>query len=83
VPSEGTILWGLGWRFTTGLEFRFKYGLDYGVLMRHEHVNTAAEIEGVLRVFFMNVRRSVLGLSAGLSYYQFCECTESRAPITS
>src|SRR5262245_15904907 len=52
VPSEGTLLWRWGWKFTTGLEFRLRYNLDYGVLMRHEHVNTAAEIEGVLRIYF-------------------------------
>ena len=74
VPSEGTRLWTLGWKFTTGLEFRMKYGLDYGVLMKHEHVNTAAEIEGVLRIFFRIVHRSVLGISPSLSFYQFFEC---------
>src|SRR5262249_55975161 len=30
IPSEGTLLWTLGWKLTTGLEFRIKYGLDYG-----------------------------------------------------
>jgi predicted SAM-dependent methyltransferase len=74
VPSEGTLLWTLGWKLTTGLEFRLKYGLDYGVLMRHEHVNTAREIEGVLCAFFKSVKRSVFGISAGLSFYQFFEC---------
>lgn len=77
VPSEGTLLWTLGWRLTTGLEFRLKYGLDYGILMRHEHVNTAAEIEGVLRIFFKTVRRRVFGLTPGLSFYQFFECAEA------
>src|SRR5436309_612461 len=38
IPSEGTPLWTLGWKLTTGLEFRLKHGLDYGLLMRHEHV---------------------------------------------
>lgn len=76
VPSEGTFLWALGWKITTGLEFRWRYGLDYGVLMRHEHVNSAAEIEGVLRAFFKNVRRSVLGLAPSVSFYQFFECSE-------
>src|SRR5262249_26282796 len=75
VPSEGTLLWKLGWKLTTGLEFHWRYGLDYGVLMRHEHVNTAAEIEAVLRSFFKTVRRSVCGVSAGLSFYQFFECS--------
>ena len=74
VPSDGTLLWTLGWKVTTGLEFRLKYGLDYGVLMKHEHVNTAAEIGGVLRMFFKTVQRSVFGISPGLSFYQFFEC---------
>ena len=72
---DGTLLWTLGWRLTTGLEFRWKYGLDYGVLMRHEHVNTAAEIEAVLRAFFKSVRRSVFGIAPALSFYQCFECT--------
>jgi hypothetical protein len=76
IPSEGTLLWTLGWKLTTGLEFRMKYGLDYGVLMQHEHVNTAAEIEAVLRAFFGNVKRSVCGVGAAFSFYQFFECMQ-------
>jgi predicted SAM-dependent methyltransferase len=75
VPSEGTLLWTLGWKLTTGLEFRLKYGLDYAVLMNHEHVNSAAEIEMVLHEFFGNVKRSVCGISPALSFYQFFDCT--------
>ena len=41
IPSEGTPLWTLGWKLTTGLEFRLRHRLGYGQLMRHEHVNTA------------------------------------------
>lgn len=74
IPSEGTALWTLGWKLTTGLEFRWRYGLDYAVLMRHEHVNSANEIEMVLRHFFGNVSRSVCGITAGISFYQFFEC---------
>src|SRR5207248_2443774 len=74
IPSEGTVLWTLGWKLTTGLEFRLKYGLDYGALMKHEHVNTAAEIDAVLRSFFKTVNRSVFGISRALSFYQFFEC---------
>lgn len=75
IPSEGTPLWTLGWMATTGLEFRIRYGLDYGVLMRHEHVNTAREIEAVLRHFFRDVAVSVFGASRGLSLYQFHRCS--------
>jgi hypothetical protein len=74
VPSEGTILWRLGYTMTTGLEFKRKHGLDYEILMRHEHVNTAAEIEGVLRHFFKNVKCSVFGVARSASLYQFFLC---------
>jgi hypothetical protein len=79
IPSEGTFLWTLGWKLTTGLEFRLRYGLDYSILMRHEHVNTAKEVEAVLRHFFSRTRASVFGITKGLSLYQFYECSE---PLT-
>lgn len=75
IPSEGTPLWTLGWMLTTGLEFRLKHGLDYGVLMRNEHVNTAAEVEQLLGHFFRRVDRSVFGVSRALSLYQFYACS--------
>ena len=81
IPSEGTLLWTLGWRLTTGLEYRLKYGLDYGVLMEYEHVNTAAEIEEVLTHFYTSIRRKVLGFSRSLSLYQFFECSEARTNV--
>jgi hypothetical protein len=75
VPSEGTWLWTLGWKLTTGLEFRLRHGLDYGELMRHEHVNTADEIEAVLRHCFGALRCRVFGLSRAHSLYRYYECT--------
>jgi hypothetical protein len=71
IPSEGTLLWTLGWRLTTGIEYRLRYGLDYGVLMRHEHVNSAVEVREVLRFAFRRVEERVFGLSRALSFYQF------------
>jgi hypothetical protein len=76
IPSEGTILWKLGYTMTTGMEFRRKYGLDYSVLMRHEHVNSATEIEAVLRYFFSSVKRSLFGILPSISLYQFFECRD-------
>jgi hypothetical protein len=73
IPNEGTILWRLG-TAVTGAEFRLRYGLDYQVLMRHEHVNTADEIEAVLRCFFADVRVAVCGLHRRLAFYRFLEC---------
>jgi hypothetical protein len=78
IPSEGTAVWTLGWKLTTGLEFRWRHRLDYGLLMQHEHVNKAREIEDVLRFFFSRIRVRFLGLSRSVSLYQFFEC---RGPI--
>jgi hypothetical protein len=74
IPSEGTPLWTLGWKITTGLEFRLKHGLNYGLLMKHEHVNKANEIEAVIRYFFKQVECRVFGVSKYLSLYQFYAC---------
>ena len=76
VPSEGTLLWKLGWMLTTGLEFRLRHGLSYGRLMRHLHVNTAREIEQVLGHFFARVSVEVLGLSRSFSLYRFYACSD-------
>jgi hypothetical protein len=78
IPSEGTLLWYLGWKLTTGFEFKLKYNLDYKILMRHEHVNTASEIKSILRYFFRHVKGSVFGLSKSLSFYQFYKCSGPR-----
>ena len=78
IPSEGTILWQLGWRTTTALDFKARHHLDYEVLMRYEHVNTASEIEKILRYFFAAVRASVFGLIKSLSFYQFYACSAPR-----
>ncbi len=75
IPSEGSVLWKLGWRLTTGLEFWLRHRLDYGQLMRHEHVNNAREIEEVLEYCFEKVERRVFGVSASLSLYQFFACS--------
>jgi hypothetical protein len=78
IPSEGTILWRLGWQLTTALDFRARHNLDYKVLMRYEHVNTAAEIEEVLRYFFGMTQCSVFGLMRSLSFYQFFACAKPK-----
>ena len=55
IPSEGGLLWGLSWRVTTGLSYRLRTGFSYRNLMRHEHVNTAHEVQGIMRHFFSKV----------------------------
>ncbi len=59
IPSEGGLLWGLGWRLTTGVSYRLRTGQDYGRLMRHEHLSRAPEIIALVRHFFgeVSIRR--------------------------
>jgi len=76
VPSEGSLLWKLCWKLTTGLEFKLKYGIDYGILMRYEHVNTAKEIEQVLKYFFNEFKCKIFGLSKTISLYRYYECSK-------
>jgi hypothetical protein len=56
IPSEGGFLWWLGWRCTTGISYWVRNRLDYGVVMRHEHVNTASEILVLIHNLFENVK---------------------------
>jgi len=81
IPSEGGLLWTLGWSLTTGLEFRLRHGLDYGDLMRHEHVNTAAEIEALAGLLFEEVAVRAFGLGRQLSLYRFIEARKPRAEV--
>lgn len=71
IPSEGGLLWKLGWMCTTGLEFRLRHGLDYGLMMAHEHVNDAREIETLVRALFEEVEVRSFGLGRQLSLYRF------------
>lgn len=83
IPSEGGFLWRLGWTLTTGLEFRLRRRLDYGVLMQHEHVNTAREIEVLIREVFSEVKVRSLGMGHQLSFYRFIEARGPRADVAS
>jgi hypothetical protein len=74
IPNEGHMLWRLGQTVSTGLEFRIKYNLNYRILIQHEHVNVADEIEDVLKYFYRDVKCNVFGLSKRLSLYRFYEC---------
>lgn len=76
IPNEGTFLWKMGYRLTTGIEFKLKYGLDYSILMNYEHVNTAREIEQVLKYFYGKVKCSCFGINKRIAFYRFYECSE-------
>jgi SAM-dependent methyltransferase len=76
IPTEGGPLWSLGWKLTTGREFKRRYGLDYEVIMQAEHVNTWREVADVLNYFFQSVEFSLLGFSRALSVYQVYICRD-------
>jgi hypothetical protein len=82
IPAEGGLLWGLAWRCVTGPAYRRRTGLDYGTLMRHEHVNTANEILAVIRHFFQNVRTWRFPLPhLHLSFYIYVEASGPRVGL--
>ena len=74
IPSEGGFLWWLGWRATTGMSYWLRNRLDYGVLMRHEHLSTGPEIIRIVRLLFtdVSVRRFFLPFHH-LSLYAYVE----------
>jgi hypothetical protein len=75
IPNEGSFIWKVGWKLTTGLEYRIKYGLNYEVLMKHEHVNTATEVEQVLKYFYRTTKCTCFGINKTLALYRFYECS--------
>jgi len=81
IPSEGGLLWRLGWSLTTGLEFRLRHGLDYGLMMAHEHVNDAREIETLIAALFEDVRIESFGFGRQLSLYRFIAASRPRLDV--
>lgn len=79
IPTEGGALWGLSWRFTTGVAYRLRTGLPYGTLMRHEHVNTERDILKVVRCFFSRVK--VNRFPVPLRHLSFYTAIHAEAPL--
>lgn len=75
IPNEGRFLWKFAYKMTTGREFKKRFGLDYSVLMNYEHVNTADEIENVLKYYFINVQQKLLGIGKDFSFYRYYQCS--------
>jgi SAM-dependent methyltransferase len=77
-PSEGGLLWGLAWRTTTGLQYRWERGLDYSAIMRHEHVNTADEIVTLLAHFYERI--ALIRFPAPWRHFSFYTVAIARSP---
>ncbi len=79
IPAEGGLLWGLAWRLTTAIAYRARTGLAYAPVMRHEHMNTAAEILSVIEHLFTDVRVRWFPLPhRHLAFYGYIEASRPR-----
>ena len=84
IPSEGGLLWWLGWRGTTGLSFFLRHKMNYGEIMRHEHVSKAKDIVAVVRHFFDEVELTRWPVpSDHASFYQYIEARGPRKAVAS
>lgn len=54
-PSEGSLFWHISSRYISGLNFYLKYKLNFKVFLNHEHVNSANDIETVIKKIFKKV----------------------------
>ncbi len=78
IPNEGRFLWKFAYTVTTGREFKKRYGLKYETLMHYEHINTADEIEFLLKYYFKDVKQSLLGINKTFAFYRYYECKRPR-----
>jgi hypothetical protein len=79
IPSEGGFLWWLGWRCTTGVSYWLRNRHDYGIVMRHEHLNKASEIVALVRYFFADVSINRFPIAhSHLSFYAYIEARQPR-----
>ena len=79
IPCEGEFAFKLGWKLTTGLSFRLKYGLNYSKIMAHEHLNTQKEILILIKNSFniLSFKRSPFILPLyNFSFYSYIECVK-------
>ena len=78
IPSEGGLMWWAGWRFSTGIAYYLRTHLDYGVIMRHEHLNDAPTILTILENFFEEVR--IARFPTPFHHLSFYAYLEARRP---
>jgi len=78
IPTEGGALWKATYKITTGLSFWLRNGLNYDVIMKHEHVNTAHEIESIVRHIFKEVK--VVRFPTSLYHMSFYTYLEAKNP---
>lgn len=75
IPNEGRFLWKFSYTVTTGREFERRYGLKYKTMIEHEHINTADEIEKILKYYYKNVKVRFFGFGKSFSLFRYYECS--------
>ena len=75
IPNEGRFLWKFAYTVTTGWEFKKRYGLKYETMIKHEHINTADEIEQILKYYYKHVKTTLFGLGKTFSMFRYYECS--------
>ena len=78
IPSEGGMLWGLAWRFTTAISYWLRNKISYKIVMEHEHVNNADEIIQIVHYFFGDVKIKRFPLP--LRHFSLFSYIEARNP---
>jgi SAM-dependent methyltransferase len=72
IPCDPGMLYGLGRRFTSQRAFEREYHLPYEVFIRREHLNSPAEIIGLLRDRFHLVHRQFFPLRIPSVHLNLC-----------
>jgi SAM-dependent methyltransferase len=57
IPCDPGLVYGLGRRMTVQRQFERRYGVPYEIFVRREHINSPAEIMGLVRERFGIVHR--------------------------
>jgi len=54
LPTEGSLAYSVARKISAERMFKKRFGLDYGPIIRNEHVNTYAEVDSQLRRYFVD-----------------------------
>ncbi|WP_338186391.1 hypothetical protein [Thalassospira tepidiphila] len=82
IPCEGELAWYLAWRLGTGIPYWLRNRLDYGILMRHEHINKSDEIRVLISHMFetITIKRFPIPLRH-CSFYLYIDAQTPRKDV--
>lgn len=81
-PSEGSFLWYFSSRYISGLNFFLKHRLNFDTFLKHEHVNSAVEIEEIFKLLFEKIKIKRFPFNFfHLSIFSYIEATNPKLEI--